>query len=376
MSSTSTPRVSVILTSFNHQKYIGEAITSILNQTYSDFELFIWDDASSDDSWSVINSYADPRIKAFRNEVRQRGVYGINRAISEFASGEYIAIHHSDDIWEPFKLQKQVAILDSRSDLGAVFANAQVITENGSPLTDSAHFYFNMFDQPNRSRHEWLRFFFDRGNALCHPSILIRKSCYEKCGLYRYGLAQSGDFNMWIRLCQAFEIHVIPEELVRFRVRDAEANSSGNRREPRVRGVYEYYKALDLYKRIDCTRDLFMIFPELAGYDRENETDIRFILAMAALCQPTSGTKQLFALDLLYQAISEPTRSSKLKRLYNFDYASFISLTAEYDVFSREEVAALASTISAIDNSWSWRLTKPLRSLDRLISEYVRTKHK
>ena len=102
-------RVSVILTSYNHAKYLKEAIESVLNQTFSDFELIIWDDASTDESWQVITSYPDGRIQSFRNEVQKRAAFGVNKAISEIAAGEYIAIHHSDDIWEPQKLEKQVA---------------------------------------------------------------------------------------------------------------------------------------------------------------------------------------------------------------------------------------------------------------------------
>ena len=77
------PKVTVILTSYNHAKYIRETIDSILNQTFKDFELIIWDDASTDESWDIIKSYNDERIKSFRNNETKRGVYGINKTISE-----------------------------------------------------------------------------------------------------------------------------------------------------------------------------------------------------------------------------------------------------------------------------------------------------
>ena len=77
------PKVSIILTSFNHEKYLREAIDSVLNQSFKDFELIIWDDASADGSWEIIKSYTDPRIILFRNEVTRRGGYGINKAISD-----------------------------------------------------------------------------------------------------------------------------------------------------------------------------------------------------------------------------------------------------------------------------------------------------
>ena len=223
------PKVSVILTSFNHDKYLREAIDSVLDQTFGDFELIIWDDASSDNSWHLIKLYKDPRIVAFRNDHRKGGTFSLNRAISEFAQGQYIAIHHSDDAWEPNKLEKQVAYLDKHDEIGAVFTNATIIGEDSSLFTERNHFYFNIFNQPNRTRHEWLRFFFKYRNALCHPSILIRKVCYDTAGLYNIGILQYDDLDMWIRICLRYEIHILSEKLTRFRVRDNEANTGANR---------------------------------------------------------------------------------------------------------------------------------------------------
>ncbi len=374
------PKVSVILTSFNHGKHVQEAIDSVLNQTFADFELIIWDDASSDNSWDLISKYSDSRIKAFRNEEQKRGVWGINKAISEIASGEYVAIHHSDDVWEAEKLEKQVAILDGNPEFGAVFTKAGAIAEDGSPLADEKHFYFNIFDQPNRSRHEWLRYFFNHGNALCHPSVLMRKSCYGDCGLYRFGFAQLADFDMWIRLCMKHEIHVLPERLIRFRVRDNEANTSGNRPENRIRSLYESYKLLQNYRKLASFEDIVKVFPTADKYRQSEEADMDFVLAMAALDETPSTCKQLLAQDLLFEAISDPKRSARIKRLYGFDYKSFIALTGKHDVFSREEVSTLWRNLGERDQqvfnlnqyianihaSTSWRITRPLREAKRI----------
>jgi glycosyltransferase involved in cell wall biosynthesis len=347
------PTVSVILTSFNHEKYIREAIDSTLNQTFTDFDLIILDDCSSDNSWDLINQYSDPRIKVFRNEVNKGPVAGVNKAISAMASGEYIAIHHSDDVWEPDKLEKQVVFLDANPEIGAVFTNALVITEDGSPLADEKHSYYNIFDQPNRTRHEWLRFFFSRGNALCHPSVLIRKSCYEDCGLYRYDMAQVPDLDMWIRLCLKYEIHVFPEKFVKFRVLDNEANTSGNRPEVRIRLTYELYKLLQNYRKFTSFDDLVKIFPSAERYYRNEETDLDFVLAMVALEEKPSTFTQLFGQDLLFEAISDPKRAATIKHLYDFDYKNFIALTAQHDVFSREEVSNLWGAVAERDGQIS-----------------------
>jgi glycosyltransferase involved in cell wall biosynthesis len=389
------PRVSVVLTSFNHDGHIEEAIDSILGQTFDDFQLIVWDDASADNSWHLINRFTDPRIEAFRNTEQRRAVWGLNEAISRVASGPYIAVHHSDDVWESDKLEKQVAFLDDHADIGAVFTNARVIDEAGSPLLDEKHFYFRIFDQPNRTRHEWLRFFFGGQNALCHPSVLIRRSCYENCGLYRFGFVQLCDLDMWVRLCMRYEIHILPEMLVRFRVRDNNANTSSETRENRIRTAYESYRLSQNYRRLGSFDDLAKVFPCAAKYHRDEIADIEFPLAMVALEGQRHVFTQLFGLDLLYEIISDPERAAAVDRFYGFDYKAFVALTAAHDVFHACDIACLDAHIARLDqalarrdvqiaalaeqreqflHSRSWRVTAPLRYLRRKTGELLSDK--
>ena len=96
------PKVSVILTSFNHEKYLKESIDSVLNQTFKDFELFIIDDGSSDNSWDIIKSYNDKRIIKIKHE-KNLGQNLTMELIKQF-KGEYFAVAHCDDRWEKEKL--------------------------------------------------------------------------------------------------------------------------------------------------------------------------------------------------------------------------------------------------------------------------------
>jgi glycosyltransferase involved in cell wall biosynthesis len=154
-------------------------------------------------------------------------------------------------------------------------------------------------------------------------------------------LAQVADLDMWIRLCLKYEIHVFPEIFVRFRVRENEANTSGNRPETRIRGLYESYKILQNYLNINNFDDLVKIFPASEKYRCKDAGDIGFALAMIALEEKPFCYTPLFGLDILFEAISDAERASTIKRLYEFDYKSFIALTSQYDVFSREELSAL-----------------------------------
>ena len=359
-------KVSILLSSYNHEKYIRESIESILNQTYEEFELIILDDASSDSSWDIINSYSDTRIKPFRNVKNMLGTYLFNKAIAEIAKGEYIAVHHSDDIWEPDKLERQVKLLDSNPNVGAVFTNALAIGEDSLPLDDAEHFYSEIFNQSNRTRFEWLNHFFYKGNALCHPSILIRKRCYDDCGLYRYGLAQLTDFDMWIRLCLKYEIYVLPEKLVRFRVRANEANASGGRPESRIRTTTEFYFVLKNYLQLNSFEDLVKVFPEEQGFYRADGCEPKFILAMAALESNTQAFSQLFGIELLFDLMADEKSALKIKALYGFDHLDLIKITGKQDVFSIELIRKEAEFNQAL-NSTYWKMTMPLRRLSAFL---------
>lgn len=361
------PKITVVLTSFNHAEFIRETIDSVLNQTFSDFELVIWDDASTDNSWAVINSYADPRIKAFRNEVTMRGVYGINKAISEVALGEYIAIHHSDDVWELDKLEKQAAYLDAHSETGAVFTNASPINELGVPLNDPSHFYSNIFNQLNRSRHEWLGYFFLNGNALCHPSVLIRKSCYDECGLYRIGFGQLGDFDMWVRLCAKYEIHVLSEPLIKFRIRDGEMNTSGNRPIVHIRDANEKYRILQQYREISSKGNIFKIFPEFKSYDRGDNTDSEYVLARVCIGSDAFFLRQKLAMDILFDILNNPVRKQVVEQVYGFTSIDFIEITGRYDIYSRQTVVSLQNAVIERDA----QMDRFLKEIDEQIKIFV-----
>ena len=343
------PKVSIILTSYNYEKYLGEAIESALGQTFSDFELIIWDDCSTDRSWSIVAGYSDPRIRSFRNREHKRGVYGINKAISEVATGEYIAIHHSDDVWQLDKLERQVAHLDKHHEVGAVFTNAKIIKESGGPLLDTRHSYSTIFDQPNRSRHEWLRYFFLFGNALCHPSVLIRKECYSNCGLYRYGFGQLADFDMWVRLCLKYEIHVLAEKFVNFRVRDDNLNTSADTPPMRARHAFERLHIWPHYADIDSIADIAQIFPESDKYLQNEGADIEFSLAMTMLDISTAAPSKLFALNLILGKLADKSHRDRIATVHNFKLQDFVGLVGQQDPMQILRIEELNGALSEKD---------------------------
>lgn len=384
------PQVSVILTSYNHEKYLREAIDSVLSQTFEDFELIIWDDASSDDSFALINGYSDPRIKAFRNEANERPAYGINKAISEVAAGEYIAIHHSDDVWELNKLERQVALLDSSPGIGAVFTWAQIIDEWGVKTDGS------WFDQENRTQWEWLKCIFEGQNPLNHPSALIRRQCYHDVGVYRDGLAQTGDAEMWSRLLQKFSIHVIQEKLTLHRLFSDKSNTSGDRVDTLIRTSNEWNVLRENFLSLLRFDEIVAVFPNLKRFENPAGFDGKFLLAMACLYECTQRNAWQLGIKWLFELLFDDVHRERLERLYSFTYADLIKLTAEFDVYFafadrrvselRSDIARLNSAVAERDwqiserdehirnmyASRSWRFTQPLRFLERLAREALR----
>ena len=365
------PKVSVILSSFNHDKFIREAIDNVLVQTYSDLELIIWDDASADGVWAVINSYSDPRIKAFRNELPKREIYGINKALSDVVSGEYIAIHQSVDVWATNKLEKQVAVLDANPEIAAVFTWSEIIDKQGVKVAE------DWFDQENKTRWQWLNQLFLEQNHLNHTTVLIRKQCYQGVGVYRCGLAQTVDAEMWSRVLIKFPIHVIQEKLIKHQLFSDNSNSSGTRIEVAIRANNEWNVLRENYLSISSFEDIVATFPNLERFKSPRGFDNKFLLAMACLYESKHRSAWQLGLKWLFELIDDKVRYKKIRELYSFTYMDFIGLTSRFDVYAADvdafkalaerdrEIDALHNEIDALHNSFSWKATAPLRRMKK-----------
>ena len=214
----SLPTVSVIMATYNHAAFVSQAINSVLSQRGVDFEFLIADDGSVDGTREVVSSFDDERIRFFPNEVN-RGACVVTNELIQRASGEFIALINSDDFWtDQDKLAYQIQIMRDRPNVGACFGRARFVDKDGRSIDKSALAFGAVFDQENRSQGQWLRRFFDLGNCICHPTMLIRKSCYEELGMYNNRLRQLPDFDMWIRLVKKYGIFISDRELINFRI--------------------------------------------------------------------------------------------------------------------------------------------------------------
>ncbi|HEY8223911.1 MAG TPA: glycosyltransferase [Pyrinomonadaceae bacterium] len=209
-------KVSVCIPTFNGAAYLSEAITSVLNQTLTDFELIVVDDCSSDSTETVVKSFQDDRLTYYKNSTRLGLVGNWNRCL-ELAKCEYVSIFHQDDVMAPENLGEKIRVLDEHPSVGLVFSQAQIVDGRGNPTRmfsgnteiDNLQDGMGFFEQ-----------FFLKPNVICCPSVLVRKSCYEKLGRFDARLSYTCDCEMWMRICLFFDIAYIKEPLLKYREHD------------------------------------------------------------------------------------------------------------------------------------------------------------
>lgn len=226
------PLLSVIMPVYNHEKYVGEAMESVLKQTYRNFEFIIIDDGSSDNSVKQILKYQDKRIRFYKQE--NRGAHNaINRGLSN-AEGEYIAILNSDDVYELRRFEKMIAYMEQERKVGFCCSYIQVIDTKGKKLGIKKG-WKNMepwlLEHPERSlgtTDEFEKNLIISNFTSTTSNFLFRREVYEKIGGMR-NLRFAHDWDFALRVAQNFECEIIKEPLLLYRVHENNTISSNRK---------------------------------------------------------------------------------------------------------------------------------------------------
>jgi GT2 family glycosyltransferase len=202
-----TPLVSVLLPVYNAEDYLAQAIDSILGQTFTDFELIIINDGSSDGSKAIVDSYRDPRIIIIDQDNAGLPI-SLNRAIAK-AKGRYLARQDADDVSEPTRLAEQVAYLETHADCALLGTWATIL--QGSKLTDRE------LKHPTDNGEIQIKLMFY--NCFVHSSVMIRKSTLDQCGLYPEDPKKfpPEDYDLWLRIAQVAKVANLPKALLSYR---------------------------------------------------------------------------------------------------------------------------------------------------------------
>lgn len=203
-----TPKVTVITSVYNSEPYLADCLDSLLTQTFTNFEVLLIDDGSTDDSNTIYTSYAaiDKRLRVIRFS-SNHGV-GYCRAVSlHRARGEYVAVLDSDNIAAPYRLQLQADWLDSHLRTVLVASHFGIINKQ-SKLIGAEELALS------ETEIRWRLIF---GNCLCHSTVMFRRQAAIKCGGYAPDIVAGEDLDLYSRLACLGTIAIIPEQLALWR---------------------------------------------------------------------------------------------------------------------------------------------------------------
>ena len=353
---SAAPLISVRIPSYNHGKYIEACISSILRQTFQDFEIVIVDDCSTDDSVSLIRNIKDPRIKL---EVLKRNS-GMNVAVArcmQLCQGKYVANISSDDMWEPTKLEKQVEFLERNKEYDAVFTQVKFIDETGRPIRRVNNPYAYIFDYKNRESTQWLRRFFYLGNCLCNPSVLIDREVYKSLGYQDKRLVSLSDFDLWVKFALYHKFWILNEDLTKFRLRKSNANLSADTSKNKNRMSFEHKQILDNYLSITDTKMLTAIFPESLRYGEPEVGTIPYFLGRLAI-DTDSRIHQLWGCEKIYNLMRSQKAVESLEKHCNFRYVDFYALTQRIDLLNTSRRSAFNKVLTRFGKEAIYRFRK------------------
>ena len=187
------PKISVIMSVYNGEKYLREAIESILNQTFRDFEFIIINDGSTDKTSEILSSYNDPRIVIINNKRNIGLTKSLNKGL-KMVKGEYIARQDADDVSLPERLERMVNFLDMNRDVGLLGSSFVIIDEKGNKLKSCK------FATENKEIKKRLL----SGNHF--GSEIFRKTSLEKVGFYREEFKYAQDYDLALRISEKYKV--------------------------------------------------------------------------------------------------------------------------------------------------------------------------
>ena len=209
------PQVSVIINCLNGERYLSEAMDSVFAQTFKDWEIIFWDNASIDQSGDIAKGYGD-RVRYFKSETTTSLGRARNLALSH-AQGEYVALLDCDDIWLPRKLEKQLKILDRNPDVALCYSNSRFFNSGG-----------DLYDHFSQAR-PWRGMAFGQlleSNFISSETMVFRRSALETLDqVFDEDLTMVMDYDLTLRLAHIYPIDYVEEALSKWRMHEGSESS-------------------------------------------------------------------------------------------------------------------------------------------------------
>lgn len=212
--------ISVIIPTFNHSRFVSDAINSVLAQTYKNLEVIIVDDGSTDNTREVLKKYGSKIKYIYQNN---KGLSAARNIGIKFSKGEFIAILDADDIWLSRKLELQMKMMEEcTSSTGVVSCGVYIIDEEGKIIKEFVR--KNYLSKINFFNELIIKNIVSGGGSCA----LIRRVCFEKVGMFDENLKSAEDWDMWLRISKYFDIKYVEIPLVKIRVSERSMSSPIN----------------------------------------------------------------------------------------------------------------------------------------------------
>ena len=210
--------VTTILPVYNGECYISQALTSVLGQTYTNQEILVINDGSTDSTKQILDDFCmrDNRIKVIDNPQKLKVVKSLNIGLKH-AKGDLIARIDADDIWMPEKLELQVKMFNEDMDLHLLGTAKYIIDERGRLVNQNSYFPYFSDTDIKRNIH--------KANLFTHSSVMFRRSMVEKFGFYDEDFLNSEDYELWLRITNKVKVGILNKPLVKYRVHSKSVTS-------------------------------------------------------------------------------------------------------------------------------------------------------
>lgn len=315
------PKISILTPSYNHEKFVGFFIESVLKQTLEDFELIIVDDCSSDNNVNEILKFKDSRIKLLQHTYNQ----GINAALNtafENANGEYLVFCASDDMLTPNALEVICKVLDENPDVKVVYPNLVKVDKDGKRYDKKPK------KRNVKTREEYLYRFFMGANCFTSPGMAMKRADFKEI-LYPLDIAMCNqqDTQMHIKILLNGEIKILDDILVLYRYDPKTNNVSAGTDIATKRASMEVWRLMDTFlamRDLDLLQKVFVKEITKLGIIPKEDM-IEYFLGRMALLSPVES-RQMWGYYKVMESYSSKESAKRLKDMYDFDFKAYLGM--------------------------------------------------
>ena len=334
------PLVSIVMVNYNHEEYIGKSIESVLAQTYEKWELIIIDDGSTDESVNIISSYAakDDRIKFYPQKENSQICIVTNIGFS-YVKGELVARLDSDDIWKPEKLEKQLQYMAENPEGALCFTKLDIINENGVIINDEMPELYRAYNSRRENRQGWLRQFFFQGNTLIQSTLLMKKEVIDEIGIFNLAYMQGHDFDFFVRSALKYDFIFLEEPLTEYR-RTARQNSALN--PDNNRRFFNEFMNVRFHYFDNMPDELFKEVFQEYFLNKESSSHEELLCEQAFLlcrCTDEDDPNPVLGLAKLEELMENPRIVELLKEKFHYTPKDYYEQSRKHLFYSQEIVA-------------------------------------